>query len=361
MRDIDTVCIVQNSIRTLAGFRLGYIKLLVRDGYKVHCIAPNDDQKAREALQAEGVLVHEIPSNSRLMQMININSVFLRKYIFSRKKTIVVSHFISTVVMALPILLFNRKNICVIEGIGTFFTGRPLASNIVKTILTRLAAARVFMNEEERSRLGKPSDTVLYGIGVDLIKFAPAELTNNVSEAGNRINLLYVGRLLKDKGIHELLAVVRNLQAKQIQVHLTLVGDIYRGNPGSLTEADIDSINSEFGESLTFHQFTRNVVPFYQNADVLLLLSQHEGFPAVVMEANACGIPAICYDVIGCREAIVSGENGFLVGNGDIDAIVDILKDKNNVGMKESIRVYAERNFDAREKDAKLVGIISDL
>ena len=121
--------------------------------------------------------------------------------------------------MALPILLLNRKNICVIEGIGTFFTGRPFASRIVKAVLSRLATARVFMNEEERDRLGKPSDTVLYGIGVDLSKFYPAKLTNAVPEVSSRINLLYVGRLLKDKGIHDLLKVVRILQARNMQFH----------------------------------------------------------------------------------------------------------------------------------------------
>lgn len=349
------ICVVQNSIRTLLIFRKEYIQSLVADGYTVFCIAPNDDEGSTRELESIGANVLYIPKKPLVKSAIHMNLALFRLNILHGKKIKTICHFITSSIMICPSLIFFRaRNTVVIEGLGSFLHAHKKIAIPVKFLLFLIAKNRIFMNSFERSHIGQTKDAILGGIGIPISDF-----TSKRKKIGSPPRqLLYVGRLIKDKGIYDVLEVFQQLYMNDDSFKLDIVGDIYPNNPGSMTQVELEKIKNKFGENITFHGFQRNIVNFYTKADILLLLSYHEGFPVVVMEANCCGVPAIGYEVPGTRDAIVNGVNGYIVNKGDTRAVVNLLQSSPKENLIESSVQYAKNNFDRKKKNQTILKVV---
>lgn len=358
MQKYNSVCILQNSIKTVVVFRIGYIKELISKGYNVYCIAPNDSDGAIEILRSNNVNVIPVSNRTFIHKWVGLNYQLLKLLFQTKFRLTVLCHFIVTFILSLPAILFTKKTVCFIEGIGTFFTERKYSLSILKFLLRKFANRRIFMNTYERNLLGLSNDTVLGGIGVDIDLF---NCNQHVSDSDNTKKLLFVGRLLEDKGILDVIEVIRLLRFQNINFILNVVGDVYPSNPSSLTNDDVKNLELEFGEKIRFHGYINNVESLYAEADVLLLLSKHEGFPVVVMEANACGVPAICYSVPGCIDAIENGVNGYLFNEGEINEIADFICNKDFSLLTYSCRKYAEQNFDQITKNKTIIEVLENI
>nr|WP_283164210.1 glycosyltransferase [Shewanella corallii] len=180
-----------------------------------------------------------------------------------------------------------------------------------------------------------------------------------------KIRMLYVGRLIKDKGAQIAVEVQRKLEELGLDVELNFVGDIYPSNPSSFTNSDISKIKEEFGGRVKFHGFTDDVIAWYENSDLLLLPSVREGFPVCVMEASMVGIPTFGFSVPGMRDAIVCGVNGQLVSEGDLDDLVESIRfAANKIRLAEfyiTAQEYAISNFDRDVKSNYLVSMVNTL
>ncbi|HHX8266401.1 TPA: glycosyltransferase, partial [Vibrio diabolicus] len=214
----------------------------------------------------------------------------------------------------------------------------------LRFLLKKKNIVRLFCNKDEKRILGFNNDIVTGGIGVDVTKFQPKAKVSN-----DALNIIYVGRLISDKGVLDAIEILRQLKIKGST--LTLVGDIYPSNPSSLTQSEIIDIKNELGDRIQFEGYVSDPLPFYRKADVLLLPSKREGFPVCVMEANAMGIPAVVYDVPGCRDAVFSHVNGIVVEYGDIKGAVEAINTLYNSGdmveISKSCRNFAIKNFDS--------------
>lgn len=128
---------------------------------------------------------------------------------------------------------------------------------------------------------------------------------------------IFVGRLVKDKGINELVAAfkmlcedyeIQNFTEKKIK--LLLVGP---------TEQHLDPLDAatlkeiEENASIFSVNFQQDVRPFFALSNVLIFPSYREGFPSVILQALAMGIPVIASDINGCREIITPEQNGWLL------------------------------------------------
>jgi len=356
------ICIVHNSLRTVLIFRKHYIEKLLSDGFQVFCVAPNDDEKAKKILMQLGVEILDVRSSSPYVLFFTMNYRLFSILIRNRLRVTFVCHFLSTITITIPSLFVCRSSICFVEGMGTFFTKRKNLTSILKYLLWIISSKIVFMNEEEKNILGRKTDYVLNGIGVDLNRYKPFPDTCVIGtsmEGRNSLNLLYVGRLVEDKGVYDCISVLRKLLLTNPGCVLNLVGDIYQANPGAITNEDINRYEEEFGDSIVFHRYKDDVLDHYLKSDVLLLLSKHEGFPVVAMEANACGVPVLAYDVPGCRQAIQHGLNGYLIELGGIDQVVQLLNDTSFSAMSVSCRNYAVENFDRDVKTRDIVSILT--
>jgi glycosyltransferase involved in cell wall biosynthesis len=160
---------------------------------------------------------------------------------------------------------------------------------------------------------------LIRGSGADCRRFCPS---SDEREAGD-CRLLFASRLLKEKGVWELLDAVKQLRGAGHKVELLLAGDIYPGNPSSLSESELDRIKTMDGVRVLGH--IDDMPELFRYADIVVLPSYKEGTPRVLLEAGACGRPLIATDIAGCRGVVIPGENGELVPIGDVVALKDAI------------------------------------
>ncbi|MBS9950498.1 glycosyltransferase [Vibrio alginolyticus] len=354
---MNNFIIIQNSVRTTFIFRSGYIKELLKYG-TVTVIAPNDDHKAKGKLEEMGVTVEKISTN-RILSVIQMNLIITKKRL---QGAVFICHFlVSFLLCYITLVPFNRKLVIYTEGLGSIFSNSTFLQSVLRFFLVNNSAVRLFCNKSERELVGKKSDIVTNGIGVDLAKFK--KKMNNVS--GNPYQLLFVGRLISDKGVKDAIEAFRIIISKRRDVKLILVGDIYPNNPTSLTFGDIELLKKEFGSYISFVSFTETILDWYNCADILLLPSRREGFPVCVMEASSVGLPTVGFDVAGVRDAIKSGVNGQLVDYGDIDGLAktidSLLSTQTLSSYIDRSTDYAKKNFCNKEKNSQLVSILLNL
>lgn len=156
----------------------------------------------------------------------------------------------------------------------------------------------------------------------------------------DKFNLLIVGRLTKQKRVDHAIKVMSYLPD---HYHLTVIGE------GEL-ECQLTQLINELGlqKKVTLTGFMSNPYYLYKKANLLLSTSRYEGFPNVVLEANACGLPVIAYNYVGgINEIIVEGLNGNLVENGNISDLSQcITKAATYRYNKEAIIEMTKERFD---------------
>ena len=130
---------------------------------------------------------------------------------------------------------------------------------------------------------------------------------------------VFVGRLVKDKGINELVSAFQLLSAKHSQAKLVLVGD-YENDLDPLSSSTLEIINQN--PAIISVGFQYDVRPYFAISDALVFPSYREGFPNVVMQAGAMELPSIVSNINGCNEIIVEDINGIIIPVKDADAIL---------------------------------------
>ena len=130
--------------------------------------------------------------------------------------------------------------------------------------------------------------------------------------------VLYVGRLVKDKGINELVTAFNKFSKKGIPGKLILVGS--RENDLDPLEKDTENIIAGHPDIISAG-WQDDVRPFLAIADLFVFPSYREGFPNAVLQAGAMGLPAIVTDINGCNEIITDRVNGIIIPTKDSEAL----------------------------------------
>lgn len=235
-----------------------------------------------------------------------------------------------------------------VQGLGTAFQ-RPLLSDFV-TALYRASfkkVEKVFFenqaNAEEfcrRKILKKQQEEILSGAGINLEEYKYCLYPNN-----DKIHFLYLGRIMKEKGMDELFSAAERLHKEGCEFVLDLVGffeDEYKKKVESLQKEGI----------VRFYGFQENPKPYYAQADCVVLPSYHEGMSNVLLEAAATGRVIITTDIPGCREAVDNGKTGMLCKAKSSDSLYKAMKRFTELSRakREAIgkagRKKMEREFD---------------
>ncbi|WP_434979761.1 glycosyltransferase family 4 protein [Daejeonia sp. YH14] len=154
--------------------------------------------------------------------------------------------------------------------------------------------------------------------GIDTSFFSPSAVRGQETENLKRLLgicpedfvFVFVGRLVGDKGINELITAFAEIVKEKKDVRLLLVGP---------TEADLDPLQEETLQEIEHNPdiisvgFQKDVRPYFAISDCLVFPSYREGFPNVVMQAGAMGLPAVVSDINGCNEIVIDGKNGRIV------------------------------------------------
>tara|TARA_B110000908_G_scaffold170081_1_gene228658 strand:+ start:1250 stop:2374 length:1125 start_codon:yes stop_codon:yes gene_type:complete len=156
--------------------------------------------------------------------------------------------------------------------------------------------------------------------------------------------LVYAGRLAVDKGIEDLLDVFKILSSKDPSFGLLLIGE---------PEVDIKKLMDQFNidhSRVKIHNWTPDITAGFWASDVMLFPSFREGFGNVCVESILCGVPVVCYDVIGCRESVNDQVSGCIVPFRDISSMAEaVLMLFDDASMRAKMvkdgRRWASANF----------------
>ncbi|MFI5369493.1 MAG: glycosyltransferase [Spirochaetia bacterium] len=179
-------------------------------------------------------------------------------------------------------------------------------------------------------------------------------------------SFLFIGRLLKAKGVEDLIRAVRIIRARRPGTRFVLLGKRDDGDPGAADPGLLDEAAAEGAVELAGN--VDDVRPYIAQSDCVVLPSYYrEGTPRSLLESAAMGKPLIAADSVGTREPVQDGVNGFLCRPRDPDdlaakllAIID-LSESARAKMGAASRRIAEERFDERIVIGRYVEIIDRL
>ncbi|KMQ68964.1 glycosyl transferase family 1 [Chryseobacterium sp. FH2] len=188
--------------------------------------------------------------------------------------------------------------------------------------------------------------------GIDTSFFSPEQVTEaQKSLLKKELNIedtdfvfVFVGRLVGDKGINELITAfsfVNKTKNTQHRFKLLLVGPL---------EQELDPLPAAILKEIKNNPdiidvgFQKDVRPYFAISDVLVFPSYREGFPNVVMQAGAMGLPGIVSDINGCNEIIIDGQNGVIVPVKNSEKLSEAMEK-----MKSDTEYYQKLKMNARQ------------
>lgn len=217
-----------------------------------------------------------------------------------------------------------------------------------------------------RERICPPERIKLLGNGIDVERFDPRcidmeDLARTRREIGlpeEGLVVGFVGRLVTEKGVRELLQAARVVLRRFPQTRFLFVGHVDHEKPDAVTPEVAEEYG--VGAACVFAGVRQDMAMMYALMDVFVLPSHREGFPRSPMEASAMGVPCIVTDIRGCRETVIPEQNGLLVPVRDVEALakalLDLLSDRDRrmqMGMRG--RSLALERFDEREVFSRVV------
>jgi glycosyltransferase involved in cell wall biosynthesis len=314
--EANTILIAANTTWYVYNFRRGLITALIKERYNVVVFSPNDDYVSH---------IHTLGAHHIHLEMNNVGTnpflefptlvrigIVLRSV---RPDAILTYTPKVNIYFSLVARLLRIPVIANISGLGYAFG----VSSWLRLVTKRLYKVAMqhpgmvfFQNEDDRTefvrgRLVERSKARrIPGSGVDLERFKP--LMHRKRDA---YVFLLAARLLWEKGIREYVEAARRVKASHPFAEFRLLGFLDVKNPSAVPRADVERWHAE--GIISYQGVTENVVPFYADADCVVLPSYYrEGVPRSLLEAASMEIPLITTDWPGCRDAVEDGLTGFL-------------------------------------------------
>ncbi|MGA0571657.1 glycosyltransferase family 4 protein [Variovorax sp. VNK109] len=239
-------------------------------------------------------------------------------------------------------------------------TGDWLTARLVTHGYTDSLSQRDFLIDQGISKASRLSTLGAGSLaGVDLQRFCVASIGESVkvdratlgASSSTRI-ITFIGRATVDKGVRELVAAIRQLVTEGFDVLLLLIGPF---------EPEHDPLPNETLEAIKTDPHIRSIgycaAPerYLAMTDIFCIPSYREGFPIVVIEAAAMGVPSVGTDITGLCDAVVDGVTGLLVPVKEVDGLCSGLRRLlNDEPLRQSMGAAARRRVEA-QFDSKVV------
>lgn len=358
------------------GFRGELIKDLVARGHEVYAFALdyNQDSSARVS-KLGAVPVNYAFSRAGLNPVGDfLNTLRLKRQLKRLGPDVVLTYFAKPVIFGTIAarLAGVRRVVGMLEGLGYVFTDDPAGAGLKDRLLRHvqvtlyrfslpLLERLIFLNRDdpkdlvERYGLRVKESTVLGGIGLDLDRF------NYSAPETNPVTFLFVGRLLREKGINEYVEAARLTKERFPETRFLVLGGLDEENPGGLSKKELMLLVER--NVVEYPGYVEDVPEWIRQASVFVLPSYREGLPRSTQEAMAMGRAVITTDVPGCRETVESHDNGILVPAGDVQSLADAMAHfiENPdlvVSMGREGRRIAEERYDVRCVNSSLIAFL---
>lgn len=246
--------------------------------------------------------------------------------------------------------------LCAITGLGSLFVEdrmlyrmlRPVVMTVLRYVAAHPNCVFAFENPDdqrffvERQIVPASRTRVIPGAGVAMDWIIPSRRPQGIPI------VLCVSRMIRNKGILELVAAARLLREQGLQFEVHLVGDIDARNPTSLTREELHA--AEASGSVKWLGPRSDVPELLRKASVFCLPTYYrEGLPRALVEAAAAGRAIVTTDVPGCREVVVNGVNGYLVRPRSVNALAEALSSLiGNASECERMGQEARHRFETR-------------
>ncbi len=352
-----TIVIAANSAWNIANFRAALIEGFRAANWHVVALAPDDGSADRiRSLGAQFVPIRIDSSGTSMVRDARLLMDYLAVLRKLRPRAFLGFTVKPNIYGSLAASLLGVPTVNNISGLGTAFMGRgPL--NWLVSRLYRLALAKskrvFFQNRDDldlfvTERLVRPAQAErIPGSGVDLDLFRPSAAPGR---DGRPFRFLFVGRLLRDKGLLEYVEAARRLRESWPRAEFAILGFAGSDNRSAVPIADVERWRDE--GLVTYLGETEDVRRFLEASDCVVLPSYREGLPRTLLEAAAMARPMIATDVPGCREVVADGENGFLCEARSAGSLASAmermlrLKPGERAAMGRRAREMVEREFD---------------
>lgn len=345
------VLILANNASGLYDFRNEILLRLLKE-YEVHVSLPDGSEVPE--IEEEGCIVHHTFLERRGMNPVKDGKLMVKylKLIQEVKPSVVLTYTIKpNIYGSLSCRIMRVPYIVNITGLGSAFEEDGLLRKLVVflyKVALKKASCVFFQNAKNKDIF---DEFGIKGKKVRLVPGSGVNLARHVFEEypaiDEPIRLVFVGRIMKEKGIDELLYGAKKIKQEYPEVIFQLIGsyeDDYKETVEELQQAGI----------VEFIGYQKIIHPFYKKASAAVMPSYHEGMSNVVLEAAATGRPVLASDIPGCREGFDDGITGIGFVPRDKQAFYEAVKRFLNLSYEErkemgkNARRKIEKEFDRK-------------
>ncbi len=327
MGDIQKIIRVTTVPISLGKLLQGQLQFMSQH-YDVIGVSGKGGDTLEKVSKQEGVRVIPIEMTRKITPVQDLKAVFALYRLFKKEKPdIVHSHtpkagtlsMLAAKLAGVPHRLHTIAGLPLLEATGA---KRTLLNTVEK--LTYACATKIYPNStglndiiiKHKFTSPKKLKVIANGSsnGIDTSFFDPGlysdednlKLSKSLGISSSDTVIVYVGRLVRDKGIHELIDAFKKLNTESANAKLLLVGAY---------EKDLDPLSPETEEEINTNPniimvgWQDDVRPYFAMSDILAFPSYREGFPNVVMQAASMGLASIVTDINGCNEIITDSNN----------------------------------------------------
>jgi glycosyltransferase involved in cell wall biosynthesis len=313
------VLISINTAWNLFNFRSGLIQALISAGYEVVAVAPKDEYS--EYLELLGCRFVNIKIDNKGTS-VQRDLFLLFQYtvlLIKEKPSVCLFYTVKpNIYGSLASMFCNVPYVNNISGLGAVFIKGGWLERLISFLykLSLMKSAKVFFQNNDdlqlfsEKKIVNPGITdVLPGSGINLRKFKPLSVDLN-SDKNYSFHFLLIARMLKDKGVIEYVNAAQILKTSGFNVKCCLLGFLDVQNPAAISSAQME----KFVEQGFVHYLgtSDDVREHISRADCVVLPSYREGTPRSLLEAAAMAKPIITTNVIGCKNVVDDGVNGFV-------------------------------------------------
>ena len=359
------ILILTNASQGLFNFRKELLDKLITEGNEVYISTPNDNVEIIQKLKDMKCIIIETGLDRRGINPIKDFLLFL-KYFFLIKKIkpdVVLMYTIKpNLYGGIVCRLLKISYIITITGIGSLFQNKSLLTRLVKKFYRfslKRARCIFFQNKAnleffKTNKIIEENYKLVNGSGVNLEKFFSEKPLGK-----KNIIFLFIGRIMREKGIEEYLDVSKLLKDKYKNIEFRILGayeeEIYKEK---ILDFEKKGIVKYLGVSNDVRKELKKV-------HCVITPSWHEGMSNVLLEAGAMKKFLIASNIPGCKEIIIKNKTGFTFKKNDIEDLknkiekfINLSNDKYDEYIEKSYN-YIKKNFDRKNIIKEYLNIIN--
>ena len=334
------ILVLANIDMGLYNFRKELLQTLLAKGYEVYISLP-DGERVKD-MEAFGCRFIETPVDRRGMNPVADLKLFFRYWNMLRevKPDVVLTYTIKpNIYGGLACRLAKIPFLSNLTGLGSAIHNGGVVSRLLiwlYRLSAKYAACLFFQNSQNMEFFSKhkimgKNSVLLPGSGVNLEDYVyepyPSEDTP--------LSFLFIGRLMRDKGVGELLEAARSIRKDYPDVTFDLIGFCEAGYQAVFEELNQGNVVNALGQQ-------QNVKEFIKSHSATVLPSYHEGTANVLLESAASGRPLIASEIPGCMEIIEDNVTGYLC------------EARNAASLEEALRKFISLSYEKKQEMGKL-------